>query len=227
MSIYQAITSGTTVKNSAKARVNSDKVGIDTFAQWRAIENIAFESFYKYADARRKSANQGEKATVDAAITANAFASLRNLLALIGDVNGHKVFANTDMLNTVTSVSMVVKKPLAGEALTQKSIVDNLKKQVDGIREGMQADYIAKITADYETAKIKLAELKKLEGSCSTEHTRANTNAFYLALENELATIINEQNAKSWEELEAEAAAREAERKAKRKANKNAKKQAK
>jgi hypothetical protein len=122
---------------------------------------------------------------------------------------------------------MVVKKPLAGEALTQDSIVRNLREQVNNIHAGMNPEYVAKITNDYEIAKVRLAELKKVEGSCTTVHERVSNNAFYLALENELATIVNEQDATPWEELEAAAAARKAERDAKRKANKNAKKSAK
>lgn len=227
MSIYEAITAGTTVKNSAKARVNSDKIGIDAFAAWRVAENNAFEAFYRYADARRQSARMGESASIDATITSNAFTALRTLLNLIGDVNGHKVYANDAMLNTLASCSMKSFKPLAGEALTQDSVVKNLREQVNGIRAGMEQDYIDRITNEYEQAKIRLAELKKLAGSCTTEHTRVSKNGFYIALENELATIINAQDAMSWEALEAAEAAREAERKAKRKANKQAKKNAK
>ena len=227
MSIYEAITNGTTVKNSAKARINATKVGIDVFAEWRVAENNAFEAFYRYADARRKSARMGENAVIDAEIVNNAFVALRKLLALIGDVNGHKVFANDAMLNAVSGCTMVIKKPLAGEALTQDSIVRNLREQVNNIHAGMNPEYVAKITNDYEIAKVRLAELKKVEGSCTTVHERVSNNAFYLALENELATIVNEQDATPWEELEAAAAARKAERDAKRKANKNAKKSAK
>ena len=227
MSIYEAITAGTTVKNSAKARISAEKVGIDIFAPWRVAENTAFEAFYRYADARRQSANMGEEASIDATITSNAFTALRTLLALIGNVNGHKVYANAAMLDTLAGCTMRIVKPLAGEALTQASIVKNLRDEVNGIRAGMEADYVNRITNEYEEAKIRLAELKKRENSCTTEHTRVSANAFYLALENELATIVNEQNAKSWEALEAEESAREAERKAKRKANKQAKKSAK
>ena len=70
-------------------------------------------------------------------------------------------------------------------------------------------------------------DMSKLDGSCTTVYTRVSPNNFRLALETALATIANKQAAKSWEELEKEAADRKAERDAKRKANKNAKKNAK
>lgn len=227
MSIYEAITRGTTIANSGKARVNSDKVGLELFAPWRVAENNAFEAFYKYADARRKSARAGENAPIDADITAKAFKALRDLLALIGEVNGHKVYANDAMLNAVAGCTMRKVKPLAGEAMTQASIVKNLRDEVNNIHNGMNPDYVAKITNDYEIAKVRLAELKKLDGSCATVYTRVSNNAFYLALENELATIVNAQDAKTWEALEAEEAERKANRDARRKANKLAKKSAK
>ena len=224
MSIYEAITAGTTVKTSSKARVSSAKVGVDAFASWRVAENVAFEAFYRYADTRRKAARG---ATIDKSITDNAFIALQSLLDLIGEVNGHKIIKNQNMLDAVAGAAMTIKKPLAGEAYTQQSIVNNLRAQVNNISNGMDAEYVKRINLDYETAKIRLAELKKLEGSCETVHVRVSNNAFYLNLENELATIINAQDAKSWEELEAEAAARKAANAAKRKANKLAKKSAK
>ena len=224
MSIYEAITVGTTVKNSTKARVNADKVGVDIFPKWRVAENAAFEAFYRYADARRKAAAMGEAATIDKDISDKAFAALRELLNLIGEVNGHKLYANDAMLNTVAALSMVAKKPLAGEAFTQESVVANLRKQVNGIKNGMDAAYVENITRQFEEAKIRLAELKKLEGSCKVEYTRVNANKFYLELENALATIINIQDATPWEVLEKEEAERKAARKAARKANKDSKK---
>ena len=224
MSIYEAISAGTTVKNSAKARVNADKVGVDTFSAWKVAENNAFEAFYRYADERRKTAHSGENAKMNPEIVNNAFTALRNLLALVGEVNGHKIYANEAMLNTVAGVTMVYRKDLAGEALTQASIVKNLENEVKAIANGMNPDYVADLNARYEQAKIKLAELKKLAGSCTTNHVRVGKNKFYIDLETALATIVNEQDATPWEALEAAEQAREAERKAKRKANKNAKK---
>jgi hypothetical protein len=187
----------------------------------------AFEAFYKYADERRKVARNGENATINADITSNAFAALRTLLALIGDVNGHKVSANDAMLNTLAGCSMVKFNPLAGEALTQESVVKNLKAQVDGIRNGTEEEYITRITNEYEVAKVRFAELKKLAGSCTTEHKRVSVNKFFCDIDAELATIINAQDAMSSQELEAIDKAKTAERDAKRKANKLAKKNAK
>lgn len=227
MSIYEAITAGTTIKNNASARISAKCVGIDLYAVWKVAEDFAFESFYKYADARRKTARMGENAKVDKEVSDNAFKALRSLLTIIGDVNGHKLVPNDAMLDELASVSMREVKELKGEALTQKSVVDNLKTQVEDIHAGMNPEYVEKITTDLEVAKVRLAELCKLPDSCKTSTERVKINAFRSALETKLALIVNEQDAMSWEELDARDAKIKAERDAKRKANKNAKKSAK
>ena len=227
MSIYEAIVAGSAVKNNRAALVNSKNVDIKDFANWKVAEDTAFRAFYEYADARRKAARMGENAKVDKAITDNAFNALRAILAIVGEVNGHKLIANEAMLNDLAGASRVEVKELIGEALTQKSVRDNLKKQVDGIHAGMNPEYVEKVQHDYEVARIHFNELCKLEGSCKTETVRVKKNQFYVALETGLAQIIKEQNATPWEVLDARDANIKAERDAKRRANKNAKKAAK
>lgn len=227
MSIYEAIVAGTTIKNNRSALVNSKNVDIKDFANWKVAEDTAFKAFYEYADARRQTARMGEGAKIDKAITNNAFNALRAILAMIGEVNGHKLIANEAMLDDLAGASRVEVKEYIGEALTQKSIRDNLKAQKDSIHAGMNSEYVEKIEHDYEVARIHFNELCKLEGSCETKTIRAKKNQFYVALETGLAMIIKEQNAMSWEALDERDATIKAERDAKRKANKNAKKNAK
>lgn len=227
MSIYEALTRGLSVKNNGSARISTKAVSIDLYASWKVAEDSAYEAFYRYADARRKTAHMGENATIDAEVTSNAFKALRNLLTLIGEVNGHKLMANNAMLDDLASASMCEVKELKGEALTQKSVVDNLKAQYNDIHAGMNPEYVEKITTDYEVAKVRFAELCKLEDSCDTKTARVKINAFRSALETKLAKIVNKQDAMTWEELDARDSAIKAERDAKRKANKNAKKSAK
>ena len=227
MSIYEVISKGLTVKNNRAARVNAKAVGIDNYANWKVAVDHAFEAFYRYADARRKISMDGEDARVDADLTSAAFKALRNVLALIGEVNGHKLIANDAMLNTLAGITMVNRKDLIGEAFTQASVVANLKDQVKDFRAGMNPEYVEKVNHDLEVAKIRLAELCKLENSAETKTIRVKAGAFYIALETELALIVNKQDAMSWEDLDARDAKIKEERDAKRRANKNAKTSAK
>ena len=227
MSIYEAITTGLSVKNSRSARVSENNVSIDTYAVWKAYEKTAFDVFYDYAVAYRKASTMGENATIDKAISDAAYTALQNLLNCIGEVNGYKIVKNENMLVQVTMTSVVVSKPLIGEALKQESIVKNLRIEVNNFHNGMNEEYMTAKKTELEAAVIKLSVLKKSAGSCETVYTRAKEGAFYSALENELATIINNQDTTPRSVLEAQAAARKAERDAKRKANKLAKQSAK
>lgn len=227
MSIYEAIARGLSVKNNRSALVSTKNVSIADFANWKVAEDTAFKAFYEYADARRQTARMGEDAKVDKAITDNAFNALRAILALIGEVNGHKLIANNAMLDDLAGITMVEVKKLKGEALTQQSVYANLKTQKNDIHAGMNPEYVEKIEHDYEVARIHFNELCKLEGSCDTETERVKKNQFYVALETKLAKIIEGQNATPWEVLDARDAKIAEERKNKRRDNKNAKKSAK
>lgn len=223
MSIYNSIVAGLHIADNKSARVSESKVGVEMFAKWRACENLAYDAFYDYACAKRKSASMGENATIDKEVSDKAFAILRELLSCIGEVNGYKIVANADMMDEVCVCTRKRVKPLAGEALKQASIVKNLRDEVNGFANGMNPDYVQAKTLEYETAKAKLAVLKKQDDSCDNKDIRVSKTAFYTALEDTLAKIAMKQEMTPRAVLEAEAAKRKAERDAKRKANKQAK----
>lgn len=223
MSIYEAINAGLNIANGREALVSENKVGMEMFAKWRACENMAYDAFYDYACAKRNAASMGESESIDKAVSDKAYAILRELLACIGEVNGYKLVANSNMMDEVCACTHKRVKPLAGEALKQASIVKNLRDEVNGFANGMNPDYVQAKTLEYETAKAKLAILKKQDNSCDNKDIRVSKTAFYTALEDTLAKIANKQEMTPRAVLEAEAAKRKAERDAKRKANKQAK----
>lgn len=226
MSIYEAIAVGLSIANKKEARVNENRVSVEMFAMWLATEKVAFNAFYDYAEARENvkiAKSHGVEATIDKAISDNAFASLRSLLNAVGEVNGHKLIANDEMLIDVCACVYTVKKPLVGEAFTQASVVANLRKEVNSFANGMNPEYVQAKTVEFEAAKVKLALLKKQVNSCDNKKERAKFDEFRLSLENELARIANKQEMTPRAELEARDAALKAERAAKRKANKQAK----
>lgn len=210
--IANALMDNMTIANSSKAKLDAEKVGVDEFSSWKFAETIAYEALYRYASARNNAAHMGENANVDATITSNAMKAIQMLLDCIGDVNGHAICKNQSMLDVLADCGIATKKPLAGEALKQDSIVKNFRSQLN---DGMSAEYVEKLTSDYEAAKIKLAELKKLEDSCTTVCARVTFNSFRAKLELAMGGIVAEQDAKTWEELEAEKEERRKARRAK------------
>jgi hypothetical protein len=207
-----ALMDNMTVSNSSKAKLSAELVGVDEFSSWKFAETIAYEALYRYAAARHNVAHEGESASVDSKLTSNAMQAIQMMLDCIGEVNGHAVCKNQAMLDVLAGCVIAAKKPLAGEALKQDSIVKNYRNQLN---DGMSEEYVADLTAKYEAAKIKLAELKKLEDSCTTVYTRVTFNAFRSKIEQAMGAVVAEQNAKTWEELEAEKEERRKARRAK------------
>lgn len=231
MSIYEAIREGLSVFDNKEARVSENKVSVDTYAVWLAYEKVAHDAFYDYVCERKKvliAETFGEEYTADKTIENTAHAALRNLLACIGEVNGFKLRSSDDMLIDVSTVSETVVKKLAGEALTQKSIVDNLRREVNGFANGMNPDYVQAKNVEFEAAKVKLRLLKKQAGSKDThDKEKSKFNDFRIALENEFARIVDKQENTPRAVLEARELKLKEERDAKRKANKLAKQQSK
>ena len=211
--IANALMDNMTIANSSKAKLDAEKVGVDEFSSWKFAETVAYEALYRYA--RNNTAHMGENASVDATLTSNAMKAIQMLLDCIGEVNGHAICKNQSMLDVLADCVIATKKPLAGEALKQDSIVKNFRSQLKEVNDGMSAEYVEKLTSDYEAAKIKLAELKKLEDSCTTVCTRVTFNSFRAKLELAMGGIVAEQDAKTWEELEAEKEERRKARRAK------------
>lgn len=213
--IANALMDNMTVSNSGKAKLTAEVVGVEEFASWKFAETIAYEALYRYAAARHNVAHEGESARVDSKLTTNAMQAIQMMLDCIGEVNGYAICKNQAMLDVLAGCAIATKKPLAGEALKQDSIVKNFRSQLKEVNDGMSEEYVDQLNADYVAAKIKLDELKKLENSCTTVYTRVTFNGFRSKIEQAMGAIVAEQNAKTWEELEAEKEERRKARRAK------------
>lgn len=213
--IASALMDNMTVSNSSKAKLTAEVVGVEDFASWKFAETMAYEALYRYAAARHNVAHEGESARVDSKLTSNAMQAIQLMLDCIGEVNGYAICKNQAMLDVLAGCAIAAKKPLAGEALKQDSIVKNYRSQLKDVNDGMSEEYVADLTAKYEAAKIKLEELKKLEDSCTTVYARVTFNGFRSKIEQAMGAIVAEQNAKTWEELEAEKEERRKARRAK------------
>ena len=211
--IASALVDNMTVSNSSKAKLTAEVVGVEEFASWKFAETVAYEALYRYAAARHNVAHEGESARVDSKLISNAMQAIQLMLDCIGEVNGYAICKNQAMLDVLAGCAIAAKKPLAGEAFKQDSIVKNFRAQLKEVNDGMSEEYVADLTAKYEAAKIKLEELKKLEDSCTTVYARVTFNGFRSKIEQAMGAIVAEQNAKTWEELEAE---KEERRKARR-----------
>lgn len=217
--IAESLINGLSIADKKSAMLNGDKIGGDNIEKWLAAVREAYQSFYRYDYDCRAVAN-GTKPTADNTV---AMDSLQKLIDLIGEVNGHKLTRSPEMLSILMEHSMKNDKKLTGEADAVNTQLKNARKELREVKTGMSEEYINGIHARIATLEDQLSSLKKTTNSANKGKTRVSESTFRSNLETELALFITKQNAKTWEELEAE---KEERRKARREATK-AKKAAK
>lgn len=200
----------------SKYAITDTQVDLREYAQWAQAITNAWSAFYNYQSAVIKSLN--DNTTVDREATNNAYNSLKAILALVGDVNGHPLTSNNDMLAMLSKCVIKTKRERIGEALLVESELKNLKDEQKNVHTGMDEDYIKNLEDSIEAKSESLKMLDKAAGSAKVIYTRASFSVFRKAVETQLAMIICKQEATPWEVLEAEAEARKAERKARAKA---------
>lgn len=205
--------------------MTGDQLGIETFGQWKSSVAKCHREFYKYECAKHNAASQGDKANVDCT---KAFNALQEILDLVGDVNGHKVVKNREMLDVLAVKTHSDREPLAGRAETINSELKIVRKQLDNVATGMNPEYIEGLQAKEAELEEELKQAKKETGSCAPMKARNSESTFRKKFEKELyRAVIKPQAMKTWEELEAEAEARKAERKAAKQAKRQAEAKAK
>ena len=214
--IADTLLSNLTIHNTKASTISGDQIGADLFAKWKEAQEVAYQAFYRYQHAKTVASISGTDAKVDPAIVTNAMNALQALLDMIGNVTGHKIAKNPDMLDEVSAYAMSDRKDLAGKAWTLNEKVKQYKKDLKNVHEGMREEYVKSLQDGLAQAEEELAIAKKGTDSASKYNTRRPFSTFRTKMEEKLAKIIKGQAAKTWEELEAEKAKIDAERKARR-----------
>lgn len=211
-----------TIANTGARRLTGDDIGAENFAKWKlACENL-YRECYKYERTKVMYALD----RVDEINATNVFNALKVLLELLGEVNGHAIERNQVMLDMLSHLAITRKAELVGRAGEIKSELDIIRKQLREVSTGMNADYVESLEQKFEELTEELRIAKKQTESANPYPSIVSFNTFRGKLEDALVMIIEKQEAKSWEELEAIKQAKKAERDARRKANKQAKRQA-
>ena len=212
----------------ASEKVNGEQIGVEAFSAWKTlVDKLHRASYSAYVVCE----NSGLKAESNSIDKTEIFAAIREILATIGNVNEHKMYANAEMAVAMIGYSGKRANKDAGELQFCLSRIRNLKKEL--------ADYKALNVTDAEHKATKLAEMEQSLATLEEEKdtllktadmrikqpTRTTSNAFRLDVEHFLARAITGQQAKTLAELDAEDAERAEKRKAAakaRKAKKNA-----
>jgi len=212
----------------ANRAVTGEQITAEGLSNWKNLVDKLHRSAYSAYVVCENSGLKAESTDID---KTEIFSAIREILAYIGTVNEHKMYANAEMAVAMIGYSGKRANKDAPELQFCLSRIRNLQKEI--------SDYEKMNVADVDFKAGKLAEMNKsldaLEEEKSTlldtadmrikQPTRTTSNAFRLDMEHFIARAIAGQLAKTLAELDAEDADRKAKRaeaaKA-RKAKKNA-----
>lgn len=211
--IKDTLVQKSTIANKSTRRITGADLGAELFAEWKIACREFWNASYDYEHA--KTVNMGEDSEVDNTV---AMDTLKVLLDLIGEVNGHKLRRKSDMLSRFTPKVYRAKTVLTGKAETLAETKRKVGQQIREIKAGMNEEYIEGLHKEYAQLEEELKLAKKELQSGNNKDVRVNETTFRGIIEDELAKIIQEQTMIPREVLDAE----EAERKARKKAAKKA-----
>lgn len=207
----------------ANVKINSDQLGDENFKAWKKlVEKLHVASYGVYALCENSGLTV-ESATVDKTMV---YSALREILAVIGDVNGHKIYANEELATLVIGYSGKRGNSDSPELQLCLSKIKNRKFELEKYEKinGVKPETIQALKDELKELEEQKEELLDSPDNRIKAPTRSTANGFRLEVEHRLARVITDQKAESWEALEAKEQARKAARKNKNKARKNAKK---
>ena len=193
-------------------KINGDQLGSESFDQWKKMEEALLEASYRVAVKCHDSALRDDRNAVDYSGLYNA---LHPILAAIGEVNGHRLYANAAFANIMVGLSYREVDSKSTELADIDLQLRNRRSELRSAKElnGVNPEYLEELQDKIDALSEKSKELCKLPDNKVKIIKSATITSFRLKLEHELARIITEQKAKTWEELEAE---EEAKRQARR-----------
>lgn len=207
----------------ATRKLTADQLGAENFRGW----NNLIDELHKVAYSVYSKCENDDIAKATSVLNLEPlFTSIRKVLTLVGDINGHKVFPTAELATLIIGYSGKRANADSPELQLVLSKIRNRKKELAEYKDtnGVRPETIKAMEDEIVELEDKKAELLAEPDNRIKKPTRTSTAMFRLEVEHRLARVIADQKAKSWEELEAEEEARKAERKAKAKARKAAKK---
>ena len=209
----------------ASVKLDADQLGAEGLSQWKSIVLGLQRSAYEVGAYCENNGLKVENSTVN---KTPVYDALRVILNSLGEVNGHKLYANEEAVIAIVGYACRranLDSPELKLCLTRMSSLRREITLAKGVN-GLNPDYIKELEEDLAKAEEKKAELLATADMRIKQVTMSNASSFRLDLEHYLARVISGQLAKSLEELDAEEAERKAKRAEKAKARKLAKKQA-
>lgn len=207
----------------ASKSVNGEQISAEALSAWKSLVEKLHRAAYSAYVVCENSGLRAESVDID---KTEIFNAIREILATVGEVNSHKMYANAEMAVAVIGYSGKRANKDAPELQYCVSRIRNLQAEIKAY-EAMnvtdaefKANRLAEMNASLEALEDDKTELLATADMRIKQPTRTNANAFRLDVEHFLARAITGQLAKTLEELDAEDAERAAKRKEAAKARK-------
>ncbi len=207
----------------ATAKVNADQLGAENFATWKGLVSALHRAAYSVYVQCENSGMKVESSTVD---KSDIYDCVKPILSALGEVNGHKLYANEETAIALVSYAGRRGNVDAPELQFCVSCISNAKKELTLAEKinGYNPDAIQALKDRIDELTAQKSELLATVDMRHKQPTKTSDSAFRLDFEHYLARVITGQLAKTLEELDAEELARKEARKAKAKERKAAKK---
>jgi hypothetical protein len=204
----------------ANVKLSAEQLSAESFATWKTLVTELHKSAYKVYALCENNGLKAESTSVD---KTEVFNAIRNILAVVGDINGHKVYANAETAIAVIGYAGKRANVDAPELQLVKSRISNARRELKTVMQfnsSNKEENIANITARITELEAEKTVLMGTADMCHKQPTKSSDSAFRLDVEHFFARVIAGQLAKTPEELEAEELARKEARKAAAKARK-------
>ena len=203
----------------ATAKITAEQLGAENFAEWKKVVSALHRASYAVYCQCENNGMKVESSTVD---KSGIYDAMRLVLTALGEINGHKLYANEETAIALVSYAGRRGNVDAPELQFCISCISNAKKELALAKEinGYNPEAIKALEERIETLTAQKAELLATADMRHKQPTKTSEGAFRLDLEHYLARVIVGQLAKTLEELDAEELARKEARKAKAKARK-------
>lgn len=203
-------------------RLNAEQLGAENLKAWNMLladlHNAAY-SAYVFAE------NNDLKVESDAVDKTAIFTALKAIFAEIGEVKGYKLHANETI--AVLMIGYAGKRGNKDSADLQfcLSKLRNRKTELEKFEQtnGVNPDTIQHLKDEIAELEAEKKTLLEAPDNRIKQPTRTPFATFRLEAEHRIARVIDGQQAKSVEELEAEDKARKDKKKADKKSKKSAK----
>lgn len=199
----------------ANKSVDGDQITAEGLSNWKVLVDKLHRAAYSAYVVCENSGLKAESNDID---KTEIFNAIREILATVGEVNSHKMYANAEMAVAVIGYSGKRANKDAPELQYCVSRIRNLSREISDYEKmnvtdtEYKANRLAEMNNSLEVLIEEKNELLKTADMRIKQPTRTTASAFRLDVEHFLARSISGQLAKTLAELDKE----DAERKAKR-----------